>query len=69
MVKDSAGAFIYRAYDRSLETVELKCASFYDDKTKIGVLCSRVFEREDGFTTEHYVIHSMSTFTTLTHSE
>ncbi|MBB3594644.1 hypothetical protein FHX08_005048 [Rhizobium sp. BK529] len=69
LVKDSAGVFSYKAYDGTLETIELICASFYDDKAKLGILCGHVFEREDGFTTEHYLIHSISSFTTLTQSK
>lgn len=70
LVKGSTGVFSYIAADGRLAVVELKCASFLGDEAsdKGGVLCSYVFEREDGLTTEHYLIHSLSNFTTLTRS-
>jgi len=70
LVNGSTGVFSYIAADGSLEVVELKCASFLGDEAtrKNGVLCSYVFERKEGLTTEHYLIHSVSNFTTLTRS-
>lgn len=69
-VNGSTGVFSYIAADGSLQVVELKCASFLGDEAtdKRGLLCSHVFEREEGFTTEHYLIYSISNFTTLTRS-
>lgn len=70
LVNGSTGVFSYIAADGSLQVVELKCASFLGDEAtdKGGLLCSYVFERKEGLTTEHYLIHSISNFTTLTRS-
>ncbi|WP_313554926.1 hypothetical protein [Agrobacterium cavarae] len=70
LVNGSTGVFSYIAADGSLQVVELKCASFLGGEAtdKGGLLCSYVFERKEGLTTEHYLIHSISNFTTLTRS-
>lgn len=66
----SARVFNYIAADGSLQVVELKCALFLGDEAtdKGGLLCSYAFERKEGFTTKHYLTHSISNFTTLTRS-
>lgn len=64
VIDGDKGAYIYNAYDGSPAVVEVKCGQFRND-ADVGYLCERVFQREDGFTTEHYLIRKATGFTSL----
>ena len=58
------GAYSYNAYNGSRQVLEVLCDRF-DNGTDEGLICTRVFERPDGVTTEHYLVPKISRFTSL----
>jgi hypothetical protein len=63
-VSGAEGAFSYNASGGNRHVVELSCTTTYDDGT-VGLLCARLFQRDSGFTTEHFAIPRVSAFATL----
>ena len=64
VIDGDKGAYIYNAYDGSPAVVELMCGQFRSG-ADVGYLCERVFQREDDFTTEHYLVRKVTGFTSL----
>lgn len=63
-IDGDTGLYSYIAYNGERQVEELLCG-FLTNEGNEAVICSRVFEREEGLTTEHYVIARLSRFTTL----
>lgn len=63
-VDGADGAYSYNAYNGSRQVLEVLCDQF-ENGTDEGLICTRVFERSDGVTTEHYLVPKISRFTSL----
>lgn len=60
------GAFSNISFDGNRQALELVCDTVNGETgAPVSVVCALAFHREDGFTSEHFVIARVSAFTSL----
>ena len=73
VIDDGVGIWSYRAFDGTLSVVELQCSirehvSSDLSVSHVSIVCARVHEHSNGFTTSHLVIPRLSNFTSMQRS-
>ena len=73
VIDDGVGIWSYQAFDGTLSVLEFQCSirrHFRSDLSvsHVSIVCARIYEHSDGFTTTHLVIPSLSSFTSMQHS-